>query len=408
MSGYASRDRPAEGKRTELWSKATVVEAADGKKGVILSLDIVGVGRDVADRICRGISTRLGIEREAVVINTSHTHTGPVVGANLQTMYFLDDEEESKVARYTDFMVGRAIETTMEAAQTLRPAEIGYAIGRATFGVNRRNNPEMMVPKMRFEGRLNGPVDYTVPVLRIADTNGRLMGVVFGYACHATTLSDYQWSGDYPGYAQAFLEARHPGMVAQFVAGCGADINPLPRRKPELAIGYGAKLANAVDLVLDGVFESVSPELRVAYSETELAFDTLPTREELAEQAKSDNRYIAARARKWLAVLDAGGNLPISYSYPVSWWRLGKTLDFIALGGEVVVDYSLKLKERYGSRLWVAGYSHDVMAYIPSRRVWTEGGYEGATSMIYYGLPNRWAASVEEDVMRAIAKLRAE
>jgi hypothetical protein len=48
----------------------------------------------------------------------------------------------------------------------------------------------------------------------------------------------------------------------------------------------------------------------------------------------------------------------------------------------------------------VAGYSNDVMAYIPSRRVLLEGGYEGESAMIYYGLPTKWSAEVEEHIIR--------
>jgi neutral ceramidase len=76
------------------------------------------------------------------------------------------------------------------------------------------------------------------------------------------------------------------------------------------------------------------------------------------------------------------------------------------LGGEVVVDYSLRLRDELpGSSNWVSGYSNDVMAYIPSRRVLMEGGYEGETSMIYYGLPSKWAPAVEEDIVKTVHEL---
>ena len=97
--------------------------------------------------------------------------------------------------------------------------------------------------------------------------------------------------------------------------------------------------------------------------------------------------------------------MPSEYEYPLSWWRLGDSIDWVALGGEVVVEYAIGLKEILGSDTWVAGYSHDVMAYIPSRRIWNEGGYEGATSMIYYGQPDRWGEDVEQRVMGAIRQL---
>ena len=75
----------------------------------------------------------------------------------------------------------------------------------------------------------------------------------------------------------------------------------------------------------------------------------------------------------------------------------------------MVVDYALRLKSELGGlKTWVAGTSHDVMAYIPSRRVWEEGGYEGADAMAYYGLPARWAADVEEAIVtRVVAECRS-
>ena len=42
------------------------------------------------------------------------------------------------------------------------------------------------------------------------------------------------------------------------------------------------------------------------------------------------------------------------------------------------------------------------MAYIPSKRVLKEGGYEGATAMVYYGQPSPWAEPVEEDIIEAV------
>jgi hypothetical protein len=88
---------------------------------------------------------------------------------------------------------------------------------------------------------------------------------------------------------------------------------------------------------------------------------------------------------------------------------LGDRVEWVFLGGEVVVDYALRLKaESGGKRTWVAGYSNDVMAYIPSRRVLEEGGYEGKTAMVYYGLPNAWTPEVEETVIAAVHALAKE
>ena len=405
MSGYASRNRPADSTRTDLWVKAMALKDRDGHVGLILSLDLVGIGAEVSGSICHALMSARGLDRSQILINSSHTHTGPVVGNNLRTMYFLSDEANEKIDNYTRRLSATVVACAEEALSSFEPARVSFGTGQSRFGVNRRNNPEMLVPKLRFEGQLKGPVDYSVPVLRITGSDDRTVGILFGYACHATTLSDYQWSGDYPGYAQLFLEGRYPGAMAQFVAGCGADINPIPRRKPELAVSYGAALADSVHAVLGGVMEEIAPKLVTQYGLKDIGFDQVPDREALEKQVASKDRYIQSRARHWIAVLERGGKVPSTYPYPVSWWRFGGEMDLIAMGGEVVVEYALAIKRQFGGSSWVAGYSHDVMAYIPSQRIWREGGYEGATSMIYYGQPDRWSDTVEQDVLELIADL---
>ncbi len=69
----------------------------------------------------------------------------------------------------------------------------------------------------------------------------------------------------------------------------------------------------------------------------------------------------------------------------------------------MVVDYVLRAKKEFTKgKLVVAGYSNDVMCYIPSSRILREGGYEGETSMIYYGMPGKFADDVEDRVFSAI------
>ncbi len=402
MSGYASRDHAAEATRTELWAKAMALEDARGHRALLITLDLVGVSRDVTLPIRRALAKDHGLGMADILINCSHTHTGPVVGGNLRTMYVLDASHSQAILDYTEWLIDEVITLGIQAVEALRPASLQYGHAHATFATNRRQNPESLVPAWRASGRLKGPVDHEVPVLSIRDLERALIAVVFGYACHATVLNDYQWSGDYPGYAQSALERRFEGVQAMFWAGAGADINPLPRRSVELAEGYGEELGMAVASTLKGVMSEVSPTLKTQYTEIDLRFDSLPSPSELQKEADSDDPYAAARARKWLKVLDQGGRLPTTYPYPLGMWHLGDHLQWLSMGGEVVVDYALKFKKQATQSLWVAGYSHDVMGYIPSRRVWNEGGYEGGGSMVYYGQPTRWSNTVEKEISEVV------
>ena len=423
MSGYAARTGPAKGQAHPLWAKAFAMEDAKGVKSVVVTIDVCGIARDVSVPVSEAIEKKTGIPRSGIALSVSHTHCGPVVGQNLLTMYGLSEEELARTLAYTEALKGMLVDVAVKAVAALKPATIHTGLGRTSFAVNRRENPADKVVEARAALALKGPIDHDVPVLVAKDEAGKVVGVLTQYACHCTTLDYDRYSGDYAGYAQIELEKAYPGAVALFAAGCGADANPLPRRNEELARQYGSRLAHATSVVVEhGLSPLAGDRLAHAFEEIPLKHSKVPTKQELEAETKDANKYIAARAKMLLARL-AGqdkdtplfpklgddGALTATYPYPVQVWRLGNDIDWIFLGGEVVADYSLRLKRSNGSgRTWVTGYANDVMAYIPSLRVLKEGGYEGATSMIYYGLPSPWAESVEEDIFAAIVRLLAK
>jgi neutral ceramidase len=403
MSGYGARTRPAEGKLHDLWAKALVLVDPSGTRAVLVTMDLVGIPREMSAAVCRELQTKYHLQRASVMLSTSHTHTGPVVRPNLNVMYQLDDTQQQLVDEYSRFLPAQLIKVVGEALNNLQSAQLYWGNGRADFAVNRRNNKEPDVPKLREAGLLKGPVDHDLPVLAVRGVTGQLRAIVCGYACHATVLSFYQWSGDYPGFAQLDLEKNHPGAIALFWAGCGGDQNPLPRRTVALAQEYGRRLAAGVDDVLTKPMTPVQGRLGTAYTEIDLPFADLPSREQLVKDSLAENRFVAARAKLLLKELARHGSLQGSYPYPVQVWQLGNQPTFVALGGEVVVDYSLRLKKELGpARTWVAGYTNDVMAYIPSLRVLKEGGYEGGGAMVYYGLPAVWGPRIEELIVAAV------
>ena len=406
MAGYASRTTPATQKNMDLWAKVLFLQDRDGNRGVLISLDLVGIGRALSQRVCQRLQESYGLERDQIAIFTSHTHSGPVVGQNLAPMHFMlaDPSQQKKIGAYADRLVDEIAFAVGMAVKGSRPSRIQWGSGKAAFAVNRRENkPYDAVEEKRSTGTLVGPVDHDVPVLSVRDLSGKIFAIVFGYACHATTLASAQWDGDYPGYAQAELERSYPECTAMFWAGCGADQNPLPRRKLELAQKYGSELARAAKDVLASPMALVEPVLSSTYVETPLELQGVPDQEQLEQTVKSTNRYEASRARMLQKQMINGAAIPNTYPYPIAVWKLGSDIDFVHLGGEVVVDYALRLKnELNGTRTWVAGYANDVMAYIPSRRVLAEGGYEGGGSNVYYGLPGLWHPESEANIIKAV------
>jgi hypothetical protein len=179
-------------------------------------------------------------------------------------------------------------------------------------------NRRLPTPKgYRNSPNPDGPVDQSVPVLRVDGEDGKLRAVLFGYACHKTSLALYKWNAEYAGYAQEFVQANHPGTVALFMMGCGGDQNRYPRSTVELSQQHGRALANAVETALSVAPREVHGPLRAAYGEVNLDYDGIPTRDEFRQGLESKYKAEVAHAKHFLARLDAGETLATSYPCPV-------------------------------------------------------------------------------------------
>ena len=399
LAGYGSRDRPTGKVRQDIYVKALALQDRSGAISVLVCADLLGFSRAMSDEVFERVRERFHLTRDRLVINASHTHSAPVAGEVLRAAYNMGQDDELVVRRYTDTLLEKTVSAIAGSVGNLEPAHLEFAQGLAGFAVNRRRD-------RRGKRHLPAPVDHDVPVLSIRSADGALKVIVFGYACHATVLNDFEVSGDWPGFAQASLETSHAGALALFVAGCGADANPLPRRSPDLAKMYGEILAIAVNRVLDREMSPVIGPLKTAFERVDIPFQTPPSREELEQRIRQEKGSRKRNAEHLLAVLDREGEIPESYPYPIQVWRFGKDLTVIHLAGEVVVDYALRFKAEYGwNDVWVAGYSNEIFAYIPSLRVLREGGYEGGGAMTYYGWGGPFRAAVEEIIAEKVDEL---
>jgi hypothetical protein len=405
LAGYGAK-RPPDGKLHDLWAKALALEDPDGRRAVMVTSDFQGVPKEMSDRVFQRLREKWKLERPQVMLTFSHNHCGPRLGSDLVDYYPVEADQVKLVDEYTAQMETKLVALVGDALGNLAPAKLQFGEGRATFAVNRRNNREADVLALLAKGEpLKGPVDHAVPVLTVTRDQS-LIAILFGYACHPTTLNFNKWCGDYPGFAQIALEKNHPGALAMFINTCGGDQNPLPRRQVELCERYGRELAAAVERTLEQPMRSIAPGLRMEFAYVDLPFENVITRAEL-QTALDDQNVIRRRwAGRMLQKLDAGAQFAASYPYPLHAWRLGKELLLLGMGAETVVDYSLRFKAEFGAGTWVCGYADDMIAYIPSRRVWAEGGYEGGPNLYEYGRPAlRWAGDIEDRIVESVRKL---
>ncbi len=360
MSGYAGRkDNPAEGTEQDLYAKALALEDSDGNRLVIVTTDLIGIIAKYRADLEAAVAEKFDLPPESLMMNASHTHCGPSYGRDDAQDYY------TELLHKTVGIIGGALDS-------IEPSDLYYSTAKCSFAMNRRTpTPE----GYRNHPNPDGVVDHTVPVLSVKDPEGELKAVLFGYACHNTTMGFMKWLGDYAGYAQEYFEADHEGVTAMFMNGCSGDQNPYPRSMLYFAQRHGRSLATAVEAALETNQrvnfhqEKLQGPIRAALETVNLPF------------TEESNRG--------------------DYDYPVQVVKLGDDLTMIGLGSEVTVDYSLRLKEELGGEgkpsIWVAGYTNDYNGYIPSKRVLLEGGYEAAS--------RPWQPILEEKIVEKVHAL---
>lgn len=404
MAGYSARNKPAEGKAHDLHAKALCLEDSAGNRLILVTTDLIGIPRTLGDKVADEVEKKHGIKRDQLILSASHTHCGPVIRENLIDMYPLNKDEAAKVDAYTKKLKDDLVTVVGESLKDMKVVSLKYGAAKAGFAMNRREPTAKGVINGRNPA---GPVDHTVPVLVVEGQGGKPLALLFGYACHNTTLSFYQWCGDYAGFAQIAVEKALPGTVAMFWTGCGADANPLPRGKVELCEQYGKELADAA-LGAIKTAKPISGKFASRYEKITLKFESVLTRQQLNADLLSKTLAVQKRAERLLKELDANGKIADTYPYyPVQTWAIGEQVLLVSLGGEVVIDYLLRLKKEVSTSrtLWVMGYANDVMSYIPSARVLKEGGYEADSSQIYYGMPGKWSTTIEDTIVAKVKEL---
>ncbi len=358
MAGYAARTAPAEGPETDLFAKALAIEDTDGNRVVLMTLDLIGVRAGLRETVAQESLKRFGLAPERLVMNASHTHCGP-------------SYEKPESSEYLMQLQTTLVEVIGKAIADLQPAHLSYCHARCNFAMNRRT---LDGSTYRNHPNPDGPVDASVPVLAVESTDGTLRVVLFGYACHNTTLSFLKWCGDYAGYAQAALEADHPGVTALFMMGCGGDQNPYPRGQVQYAQQHGKTLATSVEAAL-----------------------------EIGQTKKFHRHRLAGKLRCQLETvsLEYSDAARKPLDYPVQVLRLGDSLLMVVLASEVTIDYSLRLKRELtrdgGPTIWVAAYSNLYDGYIPSQRVLAEGGYEAES--------RPWSPTLEAKIVGKVHEL---
>ncbi len=418
MSGYASRSSPSQGVAHTLSAKALALADARGNTVVFVTGDIISFSRDFTGRVAERVKAQHGLPRENLVLFASHCHSGPTPGDDLDRFKVngVVREQAQNNVDYTRALEDKIVALVGEALGKTEPASLAFGVGRAHFALNRREPTETGI---KLGKNPSGPVDESVPILRVRGVRGQTLAIVFGYACHNTTLRPdmMRIDPDYAGYAQDRVEADNPGALALFVTGCAGDADPHPFGTLDMAREHGRALGEAVKLLLDRpkLLTTLTGPLRGSFREVTIRFGGPTDRASYQTLLNDANSGRRQHAKRMIDAIDQGRPIRTEYPYAVQAFAVGDQLTMVALSGEVVVDYAIRLQRELGGEgraLWVSAYANDVVGYIPSLRVLKEGGYEGGEAYFCSTYPTPLTRDIESIVVGAahgvVEKVRAK
>ena len=349
LMGYGSRKTESEGVASPLKVRALAIGGDAENEGegpaVLITVDNCAVGAFMTDEVARRLKAKTGLRRERLVTCATHTHCAPALASGLDFIFGapIPADQKERIERYTRELIDAMEKVALQALAARAPGRLAWGQGSVAFAANRR-----VLSKgkwVNFGVNPSGPVDHSLPVLRVTDPAGKVRAVLVDYACHCTTLGGEfnKICAEWAGFACDDIERMYPGATALVIIGCGADANPEPRRNLDDAKNHATALSAEVHRVLGTSLTPLPGRLTTRYRQIELPLGPRPGRDALEKRSRLSGAE-GIFARTLIEKLDRGETLPASVSYPVQTWCFGDDLAMVFLGGEVVVDYALRLK----------------------------------------------------------------
>jgi neutral ceramidase len=329
LSGYGGRREPHQGVAQRIFAKALAIGGDEEGPAVVVTVDNCGVPAAMRDEVVKRLAGKTKVIDARFAICSSHTHCAPMLAGILPNIFSMDipAEHQTAIDRYTRELTDHIEQVALAALKDRRPCQLAWGVGKVGFAANRRSFPLK-------------PVDHDLPVLRATDAEGKVRAILTSYACHCTTIGIDSIHGDWAGVAQEALQREFPGAIALTAIGCGADQNPHPRRTMELVKQYGEDLGAEAKRLALGELRPVTGAIECRTRTVELAYDTLPTREEWQALAASNSARPLTMPRR-ISPASTGAR-PSRLTCPI-WCRAGTS-------GETWPWFSCPARSRWTTR----------------------------------------------------------
>ena len=376
----------------EIWDPLYVTAAVlnhGAERAVIIGTDQCVFYQAPHRMFSKAVSSALGVPLERVVLNTSHTHSAPVIGTELQEIM---DPYGIKVIDldYVEYLKQQIVAAAKEAAEHPKPARLQVGHGHVErVGSNRRPKlPDGKTvhrygqPPEELRVLPEGLIDPEVLVVRVGDLDGRPLGAFVNYACHPTAAggSCHGWvSADYVGVGSRQIEAALGGAPCLFLQGCAGNIGTgkwvtgNPRRDME---DMGRRFAEGALQALQGVEPITVNSLSMTNQDVPMTLDPFPSWEELKRGLEEN-----IKANDWMMIAYGDAMVLSRHLHDFQHARIASIglgdLAIVSLPAEVFVEFGMEIKRRSPFRhTLVCAYNDNSLQYIPTASAYPEGEFE--------------------------------
>lgn len=401
------REAPSAGIDSRIEGTCIVFDNGNTRLG-LMALDLLAVDDFLMVPIRREAEAH-SIPHRNMMVNTSHTHSGPNMSPCRSLVCGYDEE-------YLQWCRDEIRGLIPAAAENLQEASMDYTVGTCSMAVYRRGVPPgESTPRMMPNP--DEPIDMDVPVLRVLASDGTPRAVIFSYACHPSTIMSPNIGADYPGFAREHVADAIPGCTPVFLQGCGGDTKPR-NITPEFTFGHeslqavrelGHELGRAVLTALCGEPTRLSEDLAADAELVMIPFTRQPTDDDLCEA--DEKGHLEARwAEAVRRVHDSGHMLPLQWPLEIQVFNLGGLI-VAGMAAETCRDVGMNIKNRLADLdVCTLGYTNGGWDYFASKATMTHPAYRHSyeaersfTDTIWpCAQPRGWAPEAEDILIDAI------
>jgi hypothetical protein len=408
-----------------LFAEVLYVKDPKGTGFVVVSFDLVALPHDLSDRIRTDIVNELGVEWNLIVLNASHTHSGPYMIRSLMAGVGPPPQIEID---YFKSLEDKIVSATRSAAKSSKPVKVEVFLGTSDVGINRRGKNKLGNRGILPDSK--GAFDDKVWVMKLTPDTGP-SAVIFSYACHPVIVYGYAnaaLSADFPGATRnAIRDALGSNIHAQFVQGFAGNVRPrvtadlekgvFRASKPADLEKAGKDLADAILNAMKTNGETLALNIAGTSDRPFLPRDKPPPRE-LYEKMQKDalartNEFHLAVSEYWLKRYDSGEGFARGDAWSLGLIRLADNQWIVHSGGEPCAEWRGKITEWLTPlKIVTWGYCQEAKSYLPTESMLPEGGYEVLVSnQARASTPAPYApgieAAIHESLLRQLAFIRA-